>query len=557
MTKKIQLIVFFIIIFVGVYILNFFFPMTGDDFSYSFIFGTQERIKNLSDILKSQYTYYFAWGGRVLAHFLVQLFLLFPKYIFDFFNSLMFILMLIGIYLNLDDNIKKKYNKINVFILIIFLVWFIFPRIGETIFWLTGSLNYLWMGTLCLYFVYVFKKISNQKNKLFTNKILIFIFYLLLFILGFFSGCTNENMGISIFAAAIIYLIANKIVKTEIIFLLLGLLLGSIFLNIAPGNFTRAGESFIINIITKQLERKFLFLIVFSSFFSYVIFGKQKICEKFRRYFFELLITFFALGFMIIFSPQFPIRARTGGILFLIVFIINILLEIDITKKIKNLKNYFFIIFYMIIFIMIFSSYFSTFKNYKIVFNEMIERNKIISKSGSQLVIPSLTKMNKRTMYLDEPVIDSNNWLNIVVRNYYKKEKIVTIFRDTYFNIYLPILNKSDVSEKYSSKSKNSFVENIYSTNANDGMYGNKKVFFLQLNKNIKLSNIKSVNIKFAPANSNELKKFEVAKTDWLEINENIFFMKDFSLDFGNYNNLVIETKLLNGHISETIFFIK
>lgn len=68
-------------------LLNCLTPMVGDDYQYSFIFNRPERIESLADVFYSQYIHYFEWGGRSVAHFLLQFFLLLGKPVFNVFNT--------------------------------------------------------------------------------------------------------------------------------------------------------------------------------------------------------------------------------------------------------------------------------------------------------------------------------------------------------------------------------------------------------------------------------------------------------------------------------------
>lgn len=55
------------------------YPYTSDDILYRNITGTQEAVKNIGDIFLSQYTHWFSWGGRNVAHFVAQLLLLIAR----------------------------------------------------------------------------------------------------------------------------------------------------------------------------------------------------------------------------------------------------------------------------------------------------------------------------------------------------------------------------------------------------------------------------------------------------------------------------------------------
>ena len=88
---------FYLAIFIGYFFArNIFMPLCYDDYAYAFIWdGThggnldamqidnsqRVRVENLSDILISQYSHYFNWGGRIIGHTLAQIFILLGKII--------------------------------------------------------------------------------------------------------------------------------------------------------------------------------------------------------------------------------------------------------------------------------------------------------------------------------------------------------------------------------------------------------------------------------------------------------------------------------------------
>ncbi|MGL6120204.1 MAG: DUF6056 family protein, partial [Fusobacteriaceae bacterium] len=490
----------------------------------------------------SQYKHYFIWGGRAPAHILAQFFLMLPtKKIFDVFNSIVFLLMLIGIYLNIDKKLRKKQNPLFVFIIILFLVWFFVSRIGETIFWVTGSFNYLWMSTICLFFVCIFKNIlfNYQKH---SNNIINFSSYFLLFLFGILSGWTNENMGLSILVASLVLMYVKKIKNKKVIIMLIGILIGSLFLILAPGNFQRIAYnqnngSFVKTLLTYKLSKKIGFIILFLSFFSYVRFGKQKICEKFRKHFYEILIAFFAFGLMLT-SPEFPLRARMGAQIFVFIFILNILLEINFSKNKFFQKNILkaIILTFLLGFLL---SFFYVFDDYKNVYFQMKERTKLISESGKEVLLPSLTRNNKRFIYLVNSTISQNDF---VARNsgyYYHKEKFIVLPRDVYFNLYLND-NADKNFQKYNFKMQSSIFQKIYITKIK---VEKKNVFMLQLRKELSLDDIESITletIKKKKSNYHVINMDEVFKTK----DGKIIFMKILDESSSNFEYLGLETKI-------------
>ena len=93
-------------IFFGVLLLNRLnYPFLGDDYVYAFMWQGQDiftplpedarRIQSFSDIFHSLYSHYFTWGGRMVAHFFVMLFMWVGKFWFDIANSFMVVLLML------------------------------------------------------------------------------------------------------------------------------------------------------------------------------------------------------------------------------------------------------------------------------------------------------------------------------------------------------------------------------------------------------------------------------------------------------------------------------
>ena len=74
-------------------------PYAADDYSYMFSAVTGERISNVFQIVISLMDDYLKVNGRVLPHFFVQFFMIFPKWVFNLVNAAMYV-VLIGLLLN-------------------------------------------------------------------------------------------------------------------------------------------------------------------------------------------------------------------------------------------------------------------------------------------------------------------------------------------------------------------------------------------------------------------------------------------------------------------------
>ncbi|MGL4393382.1 MAG: DUF6056 family protein [Fusobacteriaceae bacterium] len=434
MSKKIQLVVFFIIIFVGVYIINYLTPFSCDEYTASFSFANGKRLKSWFDIFSSIHAFYFSWSGRLVANFLIQFFLIFQKSVFNFFNSIVYILFVIGVYININYEIRKKFSKIKLLLVLTFILWFLTPKIGETYFWLSGSINYTWMTTIALYFTFYFKNnwFLRQQN----------IFYLiLLFFLGLIVGLTHESIAVPVFLANCVFLYLNnknnKIEKQSFI-ILFGLLIGMLILMLAPGNFARATglENLFEKFIAKQFSRKILIIILFSFFSLSIFIGRNKFFIHLKNYSYEFYISIFSFGIML-FSPEFPQRARFCFMIYFIIFLFNTILSIKITEK-NFKKNILQRIIFLIICILFFIDYSFAFKNSYETNKRFKQSEKIIYESREKIVIvPSRILKGRHKTFFSYLGLDFNSSESKDMQRYYNKEKI--LFLDSYIfdNFYL------------------------------------------------------------------------------------------------------------------------
>lgn len=335
--NKQEFIIIFIIFFLML-LLNLITPMIMDDFYYSY--GLNGRISSFKEILDFQVWHYLYWGGRAIAHTLVQFFLMSHKIIFDFFNSFMYVLLLYIIYLLISKGQKR--NPLYL-LLINFALWFSVPAYGQSFLWLTGSCNYLWTSTLILIFI------ERMMNEEFTLKKMTKSKVLLFFIFGVVVGWTNENSAAALIAIYVSYLfihrfISKKKISSVQISGLLGSFIGFCILILAPGNYARSKgiidkTPFILKMIVRLLnitEKAIPFIIVFVAILiivlSVMIYRKQKI----KKNIFVFLIGAFVSIYSMVLSPVFPERSWTIAIIFMILACGSAICHLEMNGKLKK-----------------------------------------------------------------------------------------------------------------------------------------------------------------------------------------------------------------------------
>ena len=220
-------------------------PMYADDYPYSFIWdgdnngnllpGNQHyrRIKSFTDLIKSQISHSRTWSGRSLSHSLVQLFLSFnDKKYFDRVNAFV---MLTQLFLSASIGSGRitllRHISPEKALLLTAGFFFSVPDLFGSCIWLTGSMNYLWMGILQSAFVLPY---SLKYHRPFVK-----IPGILAFLSGLVSGWSSEaGAGASLMLAGLgtLYSLNTKRYASWMGWGLSGAFLGIILLLLSPGN---------------------------------------------------------------------------------------------------------------------------------------------------------------------------------------------------------------------------------------------------------------------------------------------------------------------------------
>lgn len=253
--KTIGMIFVISILYCLIYILNYDFPLFLDDWTYHFIFGTNERVNTLADIFQSQYNHYFMWGGRSVVHLICQILFLLDFWLVCLFNAAAYVGFVYLMY-----SIVNRTNEVKpvLFLLINAFLWFFQPAFCQTVLWKTGASNYLWGSLIVLLFIYPYyryyldKKVSDKGYKA-----------ILFFFAGIVAGWTNENSSVAlvffIFVSICLYRIEKIKIPKWVVLGFIGAIIGCLILLLAPGNFVRV--SFVNESIeARNITRLELFL---------------------------------------------------------------------------------------------------------------------------------------------------------------------------------------------------------------------------------------------------------------------------------------------------------
>ncbi len=417
-------------VFVCIFLLNYDYPYMADDYSLKLwgrsLSAGEKKFESLMDLLISSKNFYLYYGGRAPQFFIEKSLLQFPKMIYDVVNSVFFVLLLFGIYLNVNfyKKIEEK-KQILVLSIILFLCWFNIPVFSETMIWKSGSGIYLTSMVWILYFVYFFKKESDVTEKTNYFKMSGYL------ILGLLAGCSVENISIAVLIGLIVWIFINRKYTKKQILLLVSFAIGAGILLFSPGSMLRLftvkafyrelyGDISLLlrlMIYLKFLLQAMLFsIILYSGLFIFIIYFLKKerrdtLKGIIKKYYFELLISILAAGSMIG-TLYFPVRANLGAVVFLIIFMTNVSLGIINVKEIKKIT--------VVLLLLTLGTYLYVLKDYTELRNQMVEREKIIKNSTDVIILPVFKYMPYHTMEMIETPNQSGR-----LESYYGKKIIL------------------------------------------------------------------------------------------------------------------------------------
>lgn len=376
----------------------------GDDYFYATFFG-----ENFLELHKQ---HYLESNGRIIVHLLDSIFLALPRFTWSILNSL----MLTGIAYFGSKILTLFSDKKNVLIksIIIFIFGTLILDISitrQSVYWITGSFNYVYPIFLLFWYWYVLLKNSKtnfEGKKLLTTSLL-----------AFFTSATVEQGALMTFGLTVLFFLYNLINNKKnntthnlkrLSIILLCSFIGMISVICSPAQFVRyeietkeaysivdsldKNIDFMIDIFTKQYLPHVMLLI-----FSLVaILVAKKSSEKFNNDQINLIITTIILGIgsqaMMLVSPVYGERNTLFGIYMIIFFTAIIISKLPEYNR-KTFK-YFSRIFYLslTIYAIIYST--NNFTNYRITDQIQNENIKLIdeykkSNSGDSLELYTFT----------------------------------------------------------------------------------------------------------------------------------------------------------------------
>lgn len=247
------------------YILNMQTPFSHDDYAYCFYYDadsytvrpTDIRVTGVWQMFESMWHHYLCVNGRFVSHTLLQCFCAFwGKGVFNVCNTIVFMFFL-------NTIVLLSGHKCSVFVLlfVFFFALFLLPFPGQTMLWMTGSINYLWTTTFSLVYFYWLRKQEHHYSSALAH--------ICVFMLCVAIGWTNESVTVPVALGLFFYFIFNRDqFKGIIITSYIGYALGAALIVLGPGTFSRLSSGGEIS--TKMDSIQFLFLHIYNTLYQYI-----------------------------------------------------------------------------------------------------------------------------------------------------------------------------------------------------------------------------------------------------------------------------------------------
>lgn len=414
-------------------------PYFANDYRYLLISGTNDLVSSFKDIFISQYHHYFEWGGRSVAHFIAQALLYMGKPASAVCQALCYVLLILFVYYNaygIKPTLKLRFKPL---VLITILLFLQLRAYGEVVFNIVSSANYLYVLLIVLMFLLPYR-ISMSREIGVSHS----IFCPIIFVLGILAGWSNEATGAAVSAGLGLYLLFNlKQRKLQLWQCVgyIGFLIGFAFMIFAPGNHARLesmedhGFDYFGHVLS-ALEIFFEtlivcgFLVVLVAFLLYKIY-KNRLHHKDISIFYGsmwfIATGFFSL-FLMVFSPNFPIRTTTTFVVFTVIGILG--LSLILYKHSNRLlphhwENR------IVLLLELFSL--SIVINMVWAYSELNESIKFrtadlfaqLDQGQKHLVVEPLALRTYKYIYVADVRANKDYWTNKIVANFYQVEDIV------------------------------------------------------------------------------------------------------------------------------------
>lgn len=423
--------------------LNYFTPVSGDDYTYSFAWDTGERLTSLSQIPGSLAYHIDNINGRTLDHLFVHLSMILPPVVFDAVNTAVFVLLCFLIVYHSVGSVGKitasgmALGLLGVFLLI--------PAYGSCFLWQTGSCNYLW--SLCLILAAMAPVTKSVFSRDGGGKGLSSLLCVLpMAALGFLAGATNENTGAAFIFMLVLTLVYDKVangkVRAGLIAQLAGAVPGFVSILVSPGQLKRLAsedpfsvKTFIVNVfeVVSDTVLTAYPLIIIAAAALIVYFIGSKGGEKKRTFLTAAPSLIWAAGSaaaffsMVVVSWQ-PSRTLTGPVVFLMICVGRAAMLCDRERPAYRGMKLTVTALTLVYFFASFPLAVSDIRQQRAAFNERATiAEQQIQHGRSDLILPPICGYTKFTHVGNTGDLgyDSSKWPNTAIARYYGADSVI------------------------------------------------------------------------------------------------------------------------------------
>lgn len=437
------------------YILNALTPIAFDDHSYAFSFDYttgKQRITSLFQIPTSMYYHYFSMNGRVVTHFLAQLYLMLGKGAFNVINTVVYLLLGVVMYIHAYGSLKKVRPFPLIFI---YSALFLFsPAFAASFLWLTGSANYMHGPLLALLFLLPYRLTYDKCQPGENSPVKAILCAAGMFLFGILAGNTNENNAVTLVVVTGLFVcvkwLRHKRVSAWAVTGALGTLVGCLAVLLSPGTGARAdGKDMSILATVKRavvntvfaLERHGIFLVILAVLVCLYyakqvsdgkktgikdhIFGFFQENHIFVAYFLMFGLSFYAMSPV----PYFTERAWSVHLIYLIISAVALYAQVE-KDILSNIRRFAAFTVSAALILHLGSVYVLAYKSLADVKAQHENRVAIIQEAKAAgettVTIPAISSGSMYSVYAGDGDItaDHTHWTNMQVAKYYGLETV-------------------------------------------------------------------------------------------------------------------------------------
>ena len=246
-------------LFALLFVCNHFTDLVADDYRYCFSYADESRIESVAAIFPSMAAHRHIMNGRVIAHFLAQLFLMLPKEVFNVCNTLFFVWLIWLIYrLSSED----RGTNVLLFLCIFGCIWVLQPEFGQVFLWLDGSVNYLWCAVVCLVWLLPLVRWFRCGSEPGTAGQVLYILY------SFIVGAYSENSTVAMVAMALAFCLVGRMasgrrLRPWMLLSLAAMLAGFAYMMSAPAETANKSAQMTLSVLMANFTETGLFYLRF------------------------------------------------------------------------------------------------------------------------------------------------------------------------------------------------------------------------------------------------------------------------------------------------------